>query len=182
MLTGLVSAVTAGGERSGGSAPPRSLLGLGGAGEALPPLIILGCRLNRQREPSPPNPPHPHHHQFLCAHPGCLAAVRARTRARGSAESTRLLLAGVTVRAPTPSLSLSLSPPASLSLFSAAPPATAPAPIVDKDGGRRSKRAQKSGIRRADHRTSELHRTFKKGEYDPCGGEEARGSSVPRNW
>lgn len=73
-------------------------------------------------------------------------AARARTRARGSAESTRLLLEGGHGREPhpqSPSLAPSLSPPASLSLSSAAPPAAAPALIVDKDGGRRSTRAQK---------------------------------------
>lgn len=107
-----------------GAACPRCRLA-----EALPQLIILGC-LKHQREPPP---------LLLCS------SRPPRARARGAAESTRLLLEGVTARAPTPRLSLSLSAaslPPSLSLFSAAPSATAPPPTVDKDGGRRSQGAQ----------------------------------------
>lgn len=169
LLTVLVSAVTAGGERSGGSAPPRSLLGLGGAGEALPPLIILGC-LNRQREPSPPHPtPSPP------PVPLCSSRLRARTRARGSAESTRLLLAGVTVRAPTPSLSLSLSPRLALSFLRGS---SCDCPGTDCWQRRWETEQTSAKIRNPEGRSPEPADSaeyLKKGEYDPCGGEGGEG-------
>lgn len=159
MLIVLVSAITAGEERSRVPALPAR----GGAS------TIDYSRLSEPPARAPTG-------SFV------LLQTTSRPRTRGCRIHAAPPRGGHGESPHPPSLSLSRCLPTSLSLFSAAPSATAPPPTVDKDGGRRSEGAQNSDwggqigwasrLSRADYLKGNKIRARREGEV----------SCVPQNW